>query len=179
MKRLAYLLPLALLILLAGYFWAGLGRDPQIIPSVLIDSPVPDIDLPPIKGREKGLTTADLRGDVSLVNVFGSWCVACRVEHPFLIRLKAEDAVAIHGIDWREKNPNDGPAWLARLGDPYDRVGDDPDSQAAIAFGVTGAPETFIVDAAGVIRYKHIGPITPDAWEQTLLPIVRKLKGER
>jgi cytochrome c biogenesis protein CcmG/thiol:disulfide interchange protein DsbE len=178
MKRILYLIPLALLIVLAGYFWAGLGRDPQIIPSVLIDTPVPDIDLPPIKGRDAGLTTADLRGEVSLVNIFGSWCVACRVEHPFLMRLKAEDAVTIHGIDWREKHPDDGPAWLARLGDPYTLIGDDPDSRAAIQFGVTGAPETFIVDAAGVIRYKHIGPITPEAWEKTLLPIIRTLKGQ-
>lgn len=175
-RRLPYLLPLLIFAALAGYFWIGLGKDPHAIPSVLIDQPVPPFDLPPIEGRDRGFAATDLQGQVSLVNVFGSWCVACRVEHPFLMALAAENAVPIYGINWREKNRQDGPAWLARLGDPYTRVGDDAESRAAIAFGVTGAPETFIVDAQGVIRYKHVGPVTKAEWEATLLPIVRRLR---
>jgi len=175
-SRLPYLLPLALFLALAAYFWIGLGHDPAELPSALIDQPVAEFALPPIEGRERGFTSEDLRGQVSLVNVFGSWCVACRVEHPFLMQLKQRGAVPIHGIDWREKDRTAGPAWLARHGDPYTLIGDDPDSRAAIAFGVTGAPETFIVDAAGVIRYKQVGPITPEVWEQTLWPIIRRLQ---
>jgi cytochrome c biogenesis protein CcmG/thiol:disulfide interchange protein DsbE len=178
MRRIVYFVPLAVLLILAGYFWVGLGKDPHIIPSVLIDKPVPPFALKPIQGRELGFSSDDLPGGVSLVNIFGSWCVACRVEHPFLMKLQAEGVVPINGIDWREKDPEAGPAWLARHGDPYTRVGDDPDSHAAIAFGVTGAPETFVVDARGVIRYKQIGPITPEIWEKQLWPIVQKLRAE-
>jgi cytochrome c biogenesis protein CcmG, thiol:disulfide interchange protein DsbE len=178
MRRIVYLVPLAVFLVLAGYFWIGLGKDPQIIPSVLIDQPVPAFALEPIKGRDLGFSSDDLAGQVSLVNIFGSWCVACRIEHPFLTKLKADGVVPIYGIDWREKDPDAGPAWLAKFGDPYTLVGDDPDSKAAIAFGVTGAPETFIVDARGVIRYKQIGPITPEIWEKQLWPIVQKLRAE-
>jgi cytochrome c biogenesis protein CcmG/thiol:disulfide interchange protein DsbE len=175
-RRLPYLLPLLIFLALAVYFWAGLGRDPHVLPSVLIDRPVPEFALKPIKGHDRGLTSEDLKGQVSLVNIFGSWCVSCHVEHPFLMQLAAKNVVPIYGIDWREKDPDAGPAWLARLGNPYRLVGDDPESQAAIAFGVTGAPETFIVDRDGVIRYKHAGPITPEVWENTLWPIVKALE---
>jgi cytochrome c biogenesis protein CcmG/thiol:disulfide interchange protein DsbE len=175
-RRIAYGLPLAAFLGLAGYFLVSLGHDPHRVPSVLIDQPVPDFALAPVKGRDRGLSSSDLRGQVALVNVFGSWCAACLIEHPFLMKLKAQRLVPIFGIDWREKDGDAGPAWLARHGDPYTLVGDDPASKAAIAFGVTGAPETFIVDREGVIRYKHVGPITPDVWEQTLWPIVQDLR---
>ena len=176
LRRLPYLLPLIVLAGLAGYFWSGLGRDPNVLPSVLIDKPLPELALPPIAGRERGLASADLKGQVSLLNIFGSWCVACQVEHPFLMQLKAEGTVPIHGINWRERDEAAGPAWLKRLGDPYTLIGADPDSRAAIGLGVTGAPETFIIDAAGVIRYKHIGPITKENWEKQLWPIVERLR---
>ncbi|MCU0838523.1 MAG: DsbE family thiol:disulfide interchange protein [Rhodospirillales bacterium] len=177
-SRLIYVLPVALFLGLAAYFWIGLGKNPHDLPSTLIDQPVPAFALPPIAGREHGLTAADLRGQVSLVNVFGSWCAACRIEHPFLMRLKSDNVVPIHGINWREKDRDAGPQWLKRHGDPYTRIGDDPDSRAAIAFGVTGAPETFIVDRQGTIRYKHVGPITPEVWTGTLAPIVARLRTE-
>ena len=176
MKRLVYMLPLAVFAVLAVYFAIGLTKDPRILPSVLIDQPVPTFDLPPIEGRDRGLASKDLVGEVSLVNIFGSWCIACRVEHPFLMKIKAENRVPLHGIDWREENPGDGPAWLAKFGDPYTFIGDDPDSRAAIAFGVTGAPETFVVDKRGVIRYKHIGPMSERLWQETLLPIIAELR---
>ena len=174
-RRLPYLLPLALFLPLAVYFWVGLGRDPHQVPSVLIDQKVAPFALPPIEGRAIGFSSDDLQGRVSLVNVFGSWCVACRTEHPFLMQLKQQSVVPIYGIDWREKDRTAGPAWLAQMGDPYTLVGDDPESRAAIAFGVTGAPESFVVDAGGVIRYKYVGPITPEVWEKTLWPVVRRL----
>lgn len=176
--RLLFGLPLVVFLVIAAYFWAGLGMNPRIIPSVLIDTPFPQMDLAAIRGRDRGLSTADLKGQVSLVNLFGSWCYACRIEHPFLMKLKQENAVPVHGINWREKDRDAGPEWLREFGDPYTLIGDDPESKAAIALGVTGAPETFIVDKNAVIRYKHIGPITPRDWEETLFPIIRELRAQ-
>ncbi len=177
-SRLVYLAPLLLFLVLAGAFWIGLGRDPHSVPSALIDQPVPAFALAPIQGRATGLSREDLKGQVSLLNVFGSWCAACRIEHPLLMRLADERVIPIYGVDWREPDRAAGPAWLARHGDPYTRIGDDPDSKAAIALGVTGAPETFVIDAEGMIRYKHIGPITADVWTSTLWPIVERLRAE-
>jgi cytochrome c biogenesis protein CcmG/thiol:disulfide interchange protein DsbE len=176
MKRWAFLLPLVVFAVVAAYFAVGLTRDPKVIPSVLIDKPVPEFVLPPIKGRDKGFTSVDLKGEVSLVNIFGSWCVACLVEHPFLMKIKKQNLAPIHGIDWREENPDAGPAWLRKHGDPYTLIGDDPNSKGAIAFGVTGAPETFVVDRQGVIRYKHIGPITEQVWDKTLWPLIQDVR---
>ncbi len=176
MNRWYFLLPLVVFLVIAGYFAVGLTKDPKAIPSVLIDKPVAEFSLGPIKGRDRGLSNADLKGQVSLVNIFGSWCVACRIEHPFLMKLKAQNLVPIHGIDWREETPDAGPAWLKRHGDPYTLIGDDPKSKAAIAFGVTGAPETFVVDAKGTIRYKHVGPIDQQAWDKTLWPLIQHLR---
>lgn len=175
MKRLVYFLPLIVLVILGGFFLKGFDLDPRALPKMLEGQPVPEFDLKAIKGRDKGFKSTDLLGQVSLVNVFGSWCVSCQVEHPFLMEIKKKGLVPIHGIDWREKNPDDGPRWLTRYGDPYTLVGDDPESKAAIAFGVSGAPETFLVDKQGVVRYKHVGPVTPDAWEKILWPLIQEL----
>lgn len=179
MRKTVYVIPVAVLLVMAAFFLLQLtsGKNPREIPSVLIEQPVPDFDLAPIKGRQRGFSSADLKGQVSLVNIFGSWCIACREEHPFLMDLKTDGVIPIFGIDWREKDAEAGPTWLRRWGDPYTLVGDDPLSRAAIAFGVTGAPESFIVDAQGTIRYKHIGPITEQAWEDTLWPIIQELRG--
>jgi cytochrome c biogenesis protein CcmG/thiol:disulfide interchange protein DsbE len=176
MKRLAYIVPLAVFAVVAVYLALGLGMDPRSLPSVLIDQPVPAFDLKPIKGYERGFSSEDLKGKISLVNIFGSWCIACRIEHPFLMELKKKGIIPIYGIDWRETDPIAGPKWLAQFGDPYTLIGDDPESKAAIAFGVTGAPETFIVDETGTIRYKQVGPITADVWEETLKPLIDELR---
>lgn len=176
MRKIIFILPTVLFVVLIAMFAVQLGENPQELPSVLIDRPVPEFALEALPERGRPLRSEDLKGEVSLVNVFGSWCVACVAEHPFLMEIKKSGAVPIHGIDWREKNPADGMRWLQRNGDPYDRVGLDPDSKVAIDFGVTGAPETFVVDAAGVIRYKHIGPVTPEVWEKTLLPLIEQLR---
>lgn len=177
-RRLPYLLPLVVFLVFVGYFWIGLGKDPHRLPSPLIEQPLPIFDLAAMPGDEAGgLRSADLRGEVALLNIFGSWCAACQLEHPFLMRLQAENKIPIYGIDWRERDPAAGPAWLERHGNPYRRVGADPDSKAAIALGVTGAPETFLIDAAGVVRYKHVGVLTPKIWETEIWPLVQQLRG--
>lgn len=177
MRRLIFLLPVALFGVLALFFLKGLTMNPRDIPSVLINRPVPEMSLAPLPGRgaDTGLATADLKGRVSLVNIYGSWCIACVQEHPYLMKIKQMGVVPIHGIDWRD-DPVEGAKWLKKHGDPYDRVGVDPaPGRTAIDFGVTGAPETFVVDQAGIIRYKHIGPVNQDVWENTLLPIIKEL----
>lgn len=177
MRRALYLLPVLVFGVLALFFLKGLALNPREIPSVLIDRPVPEMALAGLPGRgpDTGLSTADLKGRVSLVNIYGSWCIACVQEHPYLVEIKKSGAVAIQGIDWRD-DPTMGAAWLKKHGDPYQRVGVDPaPGRAAVDFGVTGAPESFIVDKAGIIRYKQIGPITPEVWTKTLLPIIREL----
>jgi cytochrome c biogenesis protein CcmG/thiol:disulfide interchange protein DsbE len=178
MRRALYLVPIVVFAVLAVLFAKGLTLDPRTLPSVLIDRPVPEMALPPLPGRgaDTGLATADLKGRVSVVNIYGSWCIACVQEHPTLLAIKQAGEVPIHGIDWRDE-PEAGAKWLRERGDPYQRVGSDPaPGRAAIDFGVTGAPESFIVDRQGVIRYKHIGPITPEVWRKTLLPIIRELE---
>jgi len=179
-KRWPFLIPLAVLIVLVAVFSKRLvdvdgGIDPSFIPSVLLDREVPEFALAPLPGRGKALATQDLSGGISLINIWGSWCVACLAEHPLLMELARQNTIPIHGIAWRD-NPQAALAWLSRHGDPYERIGLDPDSQTAIAFGVTGAPETFIVDSEGMIRYKHIGPISADAWSNTIEPLIRSLE---
>lgn len=178
MRRLGYFIPLVVLAVLAIYFTMGLGRNPNTLPSVLIDQKVPDFDLKPIKGSTRGFSSADLKGKVALVNIFGSWCVSCRIEHPFLMQLKEKGIIPVYGIDWREVDEDAGPKWLDKFGDPYTLIGDDPKSKGAIAFGVTGAPETFFIDKQGVIRYKHMGPITEQNWRDTLFPIIQELRSQ-
>jgi cytochrome c biogenesis protein CcmG/thiol:disulfide interchange protein DsbE len=178
MKRLLFLLPLVLFAVLAGYFYAGLKRDPSEIPSVLIDKPVPEFALPPVAGVDRpGLSSATLKGDVALVNVFASWCPPCRVEHPLLVRLSREGDVPIYGLNYKDK-AEDAKRWLGELGNPYRAIGWDFENRVAIDFGVYGAPETFVVDRKGTIRYRHVGALTPDVLENTLLPLVRRLRAE-
>jgi cytochrome c biogenesis protein CcmG/thiol:disulfide interchange protein DsbE len=161
--------PVALFLVLVLAFVMGLGRDPKLVPSPLIGKPVPDFALPPVKGRSLGLSSRDLLGEVSLVNVFASWCVACREEHPVLMRLKAQGTVPIHGLNYKDK-PDDAEGWLVSMGDPYTRTGADID------WGVYGVPETFVVDARGRIAFKQVGPITPEILDGTILPLVARLR---
>ena len=175
-RRLAAYIPLAVFVVMAVILGIGLTKDPRLVPSPLIGKPVPEFSLPPVKGRALGLATADLKGQVALVNVFASWCVACREEHPVLLELAKKGIVPIHGLDYKDK-PADAQAWLDELGDPYTRAGADITGRVGIEWGVYGVPETFVVDRNGVIAYKHIGPITPKALEDTILPLVRKLQG--
>ncbi|MCF1506006.1 DsbE family thiol:disulfide interchange protein [Afifella sp. H1R] len=176
-RRLVLFMPLAAFMALTAVFVWGLGRDPNQIPSQLIGKPVPEFTLPPVQGRMLGLSSADLKGEVSLVNVFASWCVACRDEHPLLMRLKENGIVPVHGINYKDR-PQDAARWLGALGDPYTRTGADIDGRVAIDWGVYGVPETFVVDSDGTIVYKQIGPITKAALKETILPLVARLQAE-
>jgi len=173
--RPAFLIPVAVFVVLGIVLGWGLTRDPRTIPSVLIGKPVPAFDLPPVKGRTLGLSSRDLRGEVSLVNVFASWCTACRAEHPLFMRLKAEGVVPIHGLNYKDR-PDDAAEWLGRLGDPYTRTGADLDGRVAIDWGVYGVPETFVISKDGRIAYKHIGAVTPEALQKTILPLIEQLR---
>ena len=173
--RLRFLMPAVVFVGLMLAFGISLNRDPSSVPSPLIGKPVPAFNLAPVKGRTLGLSTADLRGDVSLVNVFASWCVACREEHPLLMRMKEQGLVPIHGLNYKDK-PDDAARWLDTMGDPYTRTGADLDGRVAIDWGVYGVPETFVVDRGGRIVFKQIGPVSPLILEGTILPLIAKLR---
>ena len=175
--RLLFFGPAALFIGLLVAFALGLEHDPKLVPSPFIGKPAPDFSLPPVKGRSLGLAAGDLRDEVSLVNVFASWCVACRDEHPVLMRMKADGTVPIHGLDYKDK-PADAAHWLDTMGDPYTRTGADLDGRVAIDWGVYGVPETFVVDAQGRIAFKQVGPITPEILDGTILPLISRLRGD-
>ncbi len=175
-RRWLFALPVLGFGALALAFAAGLGRDPAIVPSALIDQQVPAFDLPPVPGRTLGLASADLKGEVSLVNVFASWCVACREEHPILLRIATDGLVPVHGLAYKDA-AEDAARWLDDMGDPYARTGLDRDGRVGIDFGVYGVPETFVIDAQGRIRFKQIGPITPEAWERDIWPLIQRLRG--
>lgn len=167
-------LPLLALALLVAWFALALapGRDPGRLPSALIDKPAPPIDLPSIYPDRPGFANADLRGRAVLVNVFASWCVPCRAEHPVLARLAEEHGVPLFGLNWKD-SPETARAFLRELGDPYERIGSDPTGRAGIDWGVYGVPETYVVDAEGRIRYKHVGPLSERDIEATILPVLR------
>jgi len=168
-------LPLLVFAVMAVFLAIGLTMDPREIPSPLIGKSVPDFSLPPVKGRTLGLATADLRGEVSLVNVFASWCVACREEHPLWMEFKKSGIAPLHGLNYKDK-PDDAKAWLDELGDPYTRTGADIAGKVAIDWGVYGVPETFVVDRNGRIAYKHIGAITTAALRDKIIPLITKLQ---
>lgn len=174
-RLLLALIPFILAVVVGGFLLIGLDLRPREIPSVLIGKPVPEFDLPPIESRPPGLSKADLKGEVSLVNVFASWCVACQAEHPLLMELQRQQAVPVHGLNYKDQ-PGDALTWLNRHGDPYERVGSDLSGRVGIEWGVYGVPETFLVDASGAIVCKHIGPIMPRDWEDKLLPAVQALR---
>ncbi len=173
-KRIAFIVPAVLFLVLAVAFWWGLGHDPSIVPSALIDKPAPAFKLPPLEEENPGLSEQDLEGQVSLVNVFASWCLPCRAEHPILMRL-AEDDVTIFGLNYKDK-PEDARNWLGRLGDPYNQIGVDLDGRVSIDWGIYGVPETFVVDSSGRIRYKHVGPMAPYDLEECIRPVIERLK---
>lgn len=174
--RLFLVAPIVVFALVAVLFGFGLTRDPSRIPSELIDRPLPTFALPGVDGSEEGLASTDFTGEVALLNVFGSWCSGCVVEHPTLVAIAEQTDTPIYGLAWKDA-PGAAARWLARRGDPYRKVGDDPDSRVAVDLGVTGAPETFVIDRDGRVRYKHVGPVTPEVWRDTLAPIVAELEG--
>ncbi len=179
-KRWPYVLPLVILLALGGIFAKRLldvenGVDPSLIPTVLLNTPMPSFDLPALPGRGEALKSDDLKGQVFLINFWGSWCIACAAEHAMLLDIAASGDAPIHGVDWRDE-PALGLKWLTQRGDPYAKVGQDPQSKTAIAFGVVAAPETFLIDKQGVIRYKQTGPITQEDWHKKIQPLIAQLK---
>ena len=177
-RRALYLLPLLLFAVIAGYFLWGLAsdRNPNLVPSALIDKPAPAFDLPPLEGLDRpGLATADLQnGEVALVNFFASWCLPCRAEHPLLMGLAESGGVRVLGIAYRDK-PEDARRWLGQYGNPYERVGVDDRGRTSIDFGVSGVPETFVIDREGRIRYQHIGPLMASDIEDKIVPLIESL----
>jgi cytochrome c biogenesis protein CcmG/thiol:disulfide interchange protein DsbE len=175
MRRLVFLLPGLLFLGLAGYFAAALlgGRDPQALPSALIDKPAPDFALEGMQGNP-GLSRASLAGHVAVVNFFASWCVPCRIEHPVLMRLAGE-GIALYGINYKDK-PEDAATLLRNTGNPYAAIGADRQGRTFIDFGAYGVPETYVIDKTGRIRQRFVGPLTGDIIQRELLPLLRALE---
>ncbi|MES0883756.1 DsbE family thiol:disulfide interchange protein [Roseibium sp. SCP14] len=176
------LLPLVVFTGLAALFLfqLTLGGDPKKIPSALINKPAPELALGPVEGLTRdgagipGFSREDFLGKISVVNVFASWCVPCRQEHPIMEELGTIDDIQLIGINYKDK-PENARRFLGSLGNPYDLIGADDAGRAAIEWGVYGVPETFVVDEKGMIRYKFIGPLSPSTFRDTFLPELKKV----
>ena len=167
-------LPLVLLVGLVAVFAMNMDRDPSLVRSVLINKPAPETNLPAVEGLDRnGIVPSLLEGQVTVVNVFASWCIPCRDEHPVLMELLRRTGVRLLGINQKDA-PENARAFLTELGNPYDSVGADRDGRASIDWGVYGVPETFIVNAAGINTYKHIGPMTLESLEKEVIPAIQK-----
>ena len=159
-------------------FAIGLTRDPSVLPSEMVDRPMPSFTLPSVYEDKPDVSEEVFKGQISLLNVFGSWCTACVSEHPKLVEIGAQTDIQLIGIDWRDTRQA-GQQWLLRYSDPYDAVIFDDSSLLAIDLGITGAPETFLIDQAGRIRFKHVGIITDAVWEDEFLPRISKLEASQ
>jgi DsbE subfamily thiol:disulfide oxidoreductase len=174
-NRWLFALPLVMLVIIAAFFARALwfGGNPADIGAPLVGQKAPVIDLAPLNDGAPRLATADWQRKVTVVNFFASWCAPCLVEHPLFLRMKGE-GVRLHGINYRNK-PEEAKVWLARLGDPYERIGVDPDGKAGVEFGLSGVPETLVIDKTGIVRLHLRRPLTPDDVNKTILPMVREL----
>ena len=168
-------IPLIVFAILVVFLAVGLTRDPREVPSPLINKPAPAFKLAQLHVPEKVFDSQTMLGQVWLLNTWASWCVACREEHPVLMEYAKTKTIPLVGLDYKDK-PEEGIKWLKRHGDPYDFSVRDIDGRVGIDFGVYGVPETFLIDKQGVIRYKHIGPVTPQALQQTIIPLIRELQ---
>ncbi len=176
MSRLLFVLPLLVFGIVAGYFFAQLGEDPSIVPSALIDKPVPEFETGPLLEDKPGLATGDFKtGKAVLVNIWASWCIPCRAEHPLITRLARDEGMTIYAINYKDKRA-DAIGWLNELGDPYQRIGFDESGRAGIEWGVYGVPETYVIDGDGRIRWKRVGPMTPQLIEDELKPLLADLQ---
>ena len=171
---LRYLIPLVIFVVLAVFLAIGLTRDPHELKSVLINKPAPTFRVPQLKASDKTISNEDMRGKVWLLNVWASWCVACREEHPYLIEYAKSGVVPIYGLNYKDRR-EDALATLDELGDPYLVSAVDLDGRVGIDFGVYGAPETYVIDQGGTIRFKYVGPMMPDVWKDKILPVVQEL----
>lgn len=173
-----YLLPLGIFLGLVVLLFRGLGLNPREVPSPLIGKPAPAFSVPRLKQPESTLSEADLKGQVTLVNVWATWCTSCRAEHDVLMELARSGLVPIYGLNYKDDR-NAAREWLMRHGDPYQVVGVDADGRVGIDWGVYGAPETYVIDQEGVIRHKHIGVLTHEIISQDIVPLVKQLQGRR
>lgn len=174
-RRLLFMLPALAFGGVGAVLVAGLGRDPRVVPSALVGRPVLKFALPPVQGRTLGLSSENLLGEVSLVNVFASWCTACLEEHPIFIRLKREGVVPVHGLNYKDA-PADAAAWLDKHGDPYARTGADRDGRVGIEWGVYGVPETYVIGRDGRIHYREVGALTEEIVTKTIMPLIAELR---
>jgi cytochrome c biogenesis protein CcmG, thiol:disulfide interchange protein DsbE len=174
MKRALILVPLALFVVLAIFLGVGLSRDPREVPSPLVGKAAPAFDLPQLESAAR-FAPKDMAGKVWLLNVWASWCVSCRVEHPLLVEFSRRKIAPLVGLDYKDKDP-DAKAWLAQHGNPYDLSAVDADGRVGIDYGVYGVPETYVIDKAGVIRFKQIGPVTPEVLQKKILPLIAELQ---
>jgi cytochrome c biogenesis protein CcmG/thiol:disulfide interchange protein DsbE len=172
-----FLLPLFVFLVLVGFLAVGLKLDPHEVPSPFIGKPAPAFTLPQLFAADKTFSNTQLKGHVSLFNVWASWCVSCRQEHPLLLKLAQQNIVPIYGLDYKDEREA-GLDWLQRLGNPYTLSISDADGKVGIDWGVYGVPETFVIDKRGIIRHKHTGPITEEAWHNKLLPLILQLQNE-
>jgi cytochrome c biogenesis protein CcmG/thiol:disulfide interchange protein DsbE len=175
--KLKFLVPLALFGVLVAFLAVGLTRDPREVPSPLVNKAAPAFKLAQLIKPDEAFSPADLKGQVWMLNVWASWCVACRAEHPLLVEIARSKVVPLIGLDYKDQRA-DGLKFLAQHGDPYNLSAFDADGRVGIDYGVYGVPETFIIDKRGVIRHKQIGPITPESLEKTILPLLAQLKQE-
>lgn len=167
-----FLWPLVVVVALVIFLVIGLFRgDPRALPSPFIGKPAPQFELPTLEDRTVKISTEDLKGQYSLVNVWATWCGGCRTEHPFLLELEASKTIPIYGINWRD-NEMEALRWLGQLGDPYVASGFDLDGRVGIDWGVYGAPETFLVDPQGIVVHKHLGPLDRASWEKDFVPLI-------
>ena len=170
-----YLLPLGVFIALVVLLGVGLNLNPRLVPSPLVGKPLPDFTLATLRSPDKTLARKDLTGKISLLNAWATWCVECRREHPLLVAIAAEGKVPVYGLNYKDQRA-DALQWLQRLGDPYVASGFDADGRVGLDMGVYGLPETFLVDARGMIVYKHIGPINREIWESDFVPVIEGLR---
>ena len=175
-KFLLFLIPLLVFAGLAGFLFKGLDLEPREVPSPLIDKPAPEFALTQLDKPEQTIRRADMLGKVWMLNVWASWCEACRDEHPYLVEFAKLKALPIYGLDYKDQR-EPAQQWLAERGNPYDASLFDANGRVGIDFGVYGVPETFIIDKQGVIRFKKIGALTPEVLSDKVLPLLRKLNG--
>jgi len=174
-RYLRYLVPLAIFALLVAFLYRGLSLDPKLVPSPLVGKPIPTFTLTRLDNPAVTISDADFKGKVTLLNVWATWCVSCRREHETLVQLAKTGQVDIYGLNYKD-NREAANRWLSQLGNPYVANAFDSDGRVGIDWGVYGAPETFIIDQEGIIRHKHIGPLTIDIINDEILPLVAKLK---
>lgn len=176
MLRARFLIPLVVFVVMVVFLGVGLTLNPREVPSPLIDKPAPPFQLPQLHAPDKTFAQKDMLGKVWMLNVWASWCVACREEHPHLVELARSGVVPIYGLNYKDERA-DGIAWLARFGNPYQLSAYDRDGRIGIDYGVYGVPETYLIDKAGVIRYKRIGIVSPEIVRDKILPLVKELNG--